>query len=135
MEADATFRGYVQRFLISRCANYSTLITIERTLGLKHKTQLSEALVAMRLLRPLCADRERTLHCLCRSAHWTKIAKFGPQGPSSLPDFQCVKRSLFLECRSLAKKECTLIFAPYFINKCTPSLLFKKKSGTLLGLI
>ena len=132
MEA-ATFRGYVQRFLISRCTNYSTLNY--RTLGLKHRTQLSEALVAVRLLRPLCADRERTLHCLCRSAHWTKIAKFGPQGPSSLPDFQCVKRSLFLECRSLAKKECTLIFAPYFINKCTPSLLFKKKSGTLLGLI
>ena len=42
--------------------NYRTLAFA----SLKHRTQLSEALVAMRLLRPLCADCERTLHCLCR---------------------------------------------------------------------
>ena len=94
LEADATFRGYVQRFLISRCANYSTLITIEERLAWKHKTQLSEALVAMRLLRPLCADCE-----LEDAALFVPVYTLGEKSPSSNLIYQH-----FLETIQIYKK-------------------------------
>ena len=55
------------------------------------------------------------------------------------PCFQCVKRShifgVLLRSRSLEKKECTPIFAPYFLKKCGSLIDLPKKSGTLFALI